>query len=129
MAQSNGYMWQQDNRHCPCSKISTVHFLFLLDTVQSVMVLDDLFYWFVYHFNDYGSFDHFNYALIDGLFLDSIIMSTVQIVYCWRLRQLGGWRVIPAVAAFVSILQHWLQSSNVDLLVYSSRSFRVSVGC
>jgi len=80
-------------------------------------------------FNDYGSFDHFNYALIDGLFLDSIIMSTVQIVYCWRLRQLGGWRVIPAVAAFVSILQHWLQSSNVDLLVYSSRSFRVSVGC
>ena len=86
-----------------------MHFLLFLDTIQSFLVLDDLFYWFVYHFNDYSSFDHFNYALIDGPFLDSIIMFTVQIVYCWRLCQLGGWRVIPAVTAFASILQHWSQ--------------------
>ncbi|KAL9708809.1 hypothetical protein Ac2012v2_007964 [Leucoagaricus gongylophorus] len=78
-----------------------VHFLFSLDTVQSVIVMDDLFYWFVYHFNDYRTFSHFNFSLIDGPFLDSIIMFTVQTVYCWRVWRLGGWRVIPAVIALL----------------------------
>ncbi|KAL9708821.1 hypothetical protein Ac2012v2_007976 [Leucoagaricus gongylophorus] len=83
---------------------AVVHFMFLLDTVQSVLVMDDLFYWFVYHFNDYSSFGHFNYALINGPFLDAIIMFTVQVVYCWRVWRLGGWRVIPAVAVFLAFV-------------------------
>ncbi len=102
--------------------------MFLLDTVQSVLVMDDLFYWFVYHFNDYSSFGHFNYALINGPFLDAIIMFTVQVVYCWRVWRLGGWRVIPAIAVFASFFQH-PRDSEVDLLTYSSRSLRVSVEC
>ncbi|KAL9708848.1 hypothetical protein Ac2012v2_008003 [Leucoagaricus gongylophorus] len=83
---------------------AVVHFMFLLDTAQSVLVMNDLFYWFVYHFNDYSSFGHFNYALVNGPFLDAIIMFTVQVVYCWRVWRLGGWRVIPAVAVFLAFV-------------------------
>ena len=108
---------------------SAVHFLFLLDTVQSVIVMDDAFYWFVHHFNDFSSFGHFNYSLIDGPFFDSIIMFTVQIVYCWRIRRLGNWRVIPAVTAFVSFFQCLFQDSEINLPVGRLRSCRVPVGC
>jgi len=129
MDQSSRYVWQWKKRRSePCSTTSAVHFLFSLDTVQSVIVMDDLFYWFVYHFNDYRTFSHFNFSLIDGPFLDSIIMFTVQTVYCWRVWRLGGWRVIPAVIALVSIFQHWSRDSEVELLVYSLCSFPVSVG-
>lgn len=88
-----------------------MHFIFLLDTVQSVLVMDDLFYWFVYHFNDYSSLGHFNYAVVDGPFLDAIIMFTVQIVYCWRVWKLGHWRFLPAVAVVASFPQHWSLNS------------------
>ena len=109
-------------------QIYPVHFIFLLDTVQSVLVMDDWFYWFVYHFSDYNSLGHFNYAVVDGPFLDAIIMFTVQVVYCWRVWRLGGWKVLPAVAVFASFFQHWSWNSEVDQLIHSSRSLRVSVG-
>jgi len=108
-------------------QIYPVHFIFLLDTVQSVLVMDDLFYWFVYHFSDYNSLGHFNYAVVDGPFLDAIIMFTVQVVYCWRVWRLGGWKVLPAAAVFASFFQHWSWNSEVDQLMHSSRSLRVSV--
>ena len=129
MASSSGCVWQFDDRHSSYSKISTVHFLFLLDTIQSVIVFDDAFYWFVYHFNDFSSFGHFNLSLIDGPFLDSIIMFTVQIVYCWRIWRLGNWRVIPAVTAFASFFWCWSQDSDINLSVDRLRSCRVPVGC
>ena len=88
-----------------------VHFIFLLDTVQSVLVMDDLFYWFVYHFNDYSSLGHFNFAVVDGPFLDAIIMFTVQTVYCWRVWKLGHWRFLPAVAVAASFSQQWSLNS------------------
>jgi len=112
----------------PYSSIFLVHFMFLCDTIQSVLVMDDLFYWFVYHFNDFTSFFHFNFALVNGPFFDAIIMFTVQIVYCWRVWRLGRWRAIPGVAAFASFFQRSSQDRKVDPLAYSSRSLRWSVG-
>ncbi|KAJ3566981.1 hypothetical protein NP233_g6655 [Leucocoprinus birnbaumii] len=90
-----------------------VHFLFLLDTAQTFMIMDDAFFWFVYHFGDYSAlFDH-NLASISGPFLDAIITLTVQLVYCWRLWKLGKRRVLPIISAAVSFnfsanLQRWI---------------------
>ncbi|KAF5345953.1 hypothetical protein D9756_010918 [Leucocoprinus leucothites] len=84
---------------------TVVHFMFLLDTAQTCLVMTDIFSWYVYNFGNYETLFRFSVSPIDGPLLDSIIMLTVQLVYCWRLWVLGGWKVLPAVAttlAFVS---------------------------
>lgn len=81
-----------------------VHFIFLLDTIQSIMAMDDVFFWYVYNFNDILSLFKFNIATIDGPLLDALIMFTVQLVYCWRVWVLGRWRIVPICAAFLSLV-------------------------
>ncbi|KAF5347564.1 hypothetical protein D9756_010638 [Leucocoprinus leucothites] len=80
-----------------------VHFIFLVDTVQTIMMMDDVFYWFVYNFGDTSVMFQLNLASIDGPFLDAVIALTVQLVYCWRIWVLGKWRVLPAVAALLAL--------------------------
>ncbi|KAF5352676.1 hypothetical protein D9756_006282 [Leucocoprinus leucothites] len=84
---------------------TTVHFMFLLDTIQSIMMMDDLFFWFVHNFNDYSvaAFE-FHLITVDGLFLDALIMFIAQLVYCWRLRELGKWTILPAASALLSLI-------------------------
>jgi len=74
----------------------------MLDTAQTLMTMDDMFFWYVYNFGNYNALREFNMATIDGPLIDAIIMFTVQLVYSWRVRMLGGWRVVPAIAIFVS---------------------------
>ncbi|KAF5352674.1 hypothetical protein D9756_006280 [Leucocoprinus leucothites] len=82
-----------------------VHVIFLLDTIQSIMMMDDLFFWFVYNFNDYSAAaSEFHLVTIDGPFLDALIMFTAQIVYCWRLKELGEWTVLPVATAFLALI-------------------------
>lgn len=82
-----------------------VHFLLLLDTAQTFMTLDDVFVWYVYNFNNYSSMlEDFNLAPIDGPLLDATIMFTVQIMYCWRLWVFGRWKVIPTIAALLTLI-------------------------
>ncbi|KAF5363251.1 hypothetical protein D9756_001019 [Leucocoprinus leucothites] len=81
-----------------------VHFLFVIDTAQTLMVMDDVFFWFVYGFGDINRLSRFNLAAIDGPFLDAVITFTVQVVYCWRLWKIGGWKVLPLFAASLSTI-------------------------
>ncbi|KAF5350107.1 hypothetical protein D9756_009065 [Leucocoprinus leucothites] len=83
---------------------AAVHFIFLLDTIQSIMVMDDLFFWFVYNFSDYTALFKFNIATVDGPFFDAFIMFTVQLVYCWRVRELSKWTILPAMTAFLALV-------------------------
>ncbi|KAF5345955.1 hypothetical protein D9756_010912 [Leucocoprinus leucothites] len=71
----------------------------IVDTAQIFLVMVDIFSWYVDNYGDYITFLKFNVSPVDGPLLDSIIMFTVQLVYCWRLWVLGGWKVLPAVAA------------------------------
>lgn len=66
------------------------------------MIMDDVFFWFVHNFGDYSALLRFNVAAIDGPFLDVVITFTVQSVYCWRLRKIGQWKILPIVTAMVS---------------------------
>ncbi|KAJ3575667.1 hypothetical protein NP233_g948 [Leucocoprinus birnbaumii] len=81
-----------------------VHFLFLLDTAQTFMIMDDAFFWFVYHFGDYSAALDPNLASISGPFLDASIAFTVQLVYCWRLWKLGKQRALPIICAILALL-------------------------
>ncbi|KAF5352677.1 hypothetical protein D9756_006283 [Leucocoprinus leucothites] len=84
---------------------ATVHFMFLLDTLQSFMMMDDLFFWFVYNFNDYSAAVYkFNFATVDGPFLDAFIMFIAQLVYCWRLKELGRWTILPVATALLALI-------------------------
>lgn len=80
-----------------------VHFLFVLDTTQSFMIMDDAFFWFVYNFGDFTALFRFNLASIDGPVLGSTITFTVQLVYCWRLWILGKWKALPIVFALLAL--------------------------
>ncbi|KAF5350067.1 hypothetical protein D9756_009071 [Leucocoprinus leucothites] len=80
-----------------------VHLLFLLDTIQTLLTMDDIFFWFVYNYGDYSALLRFNIASICGPFLDAIITFTVQLVYCWRLRVIGKWKIVPVLALVSSI--------------------------
>ncbi len=81
---------------------NTVHLIFALDTVQTFLTMDDLFFWFVYNFGDSEKIFQFHWAF-DIPSLDAVIGFLVQIVYCWRIWILSGWKVIPAVSALVSL--------------------------
>ncbi|KAF5363452.1 hypothetical protein D9756_001017 [Leucocoprinus leucothites] len=83
---------------------AVVHFLFVLDTVQTFMIMDDVFFWFVYNFGDFPKLFEFNLAAIDGPLLDAIITFTVQLVYCWRLWKIGRWKVLPIVTAVLALV-------------------------
>ncbi|KAJ3577029.1 hypothetical protein NP233_g47 [Leucocoprinus birnbaumii] len=84
---------------------AVVHLLFLLDTVQSFMIMDDVFFWYVYNFGNYANVEFkYNLVPIDGILMDALIMFTVQLVYCWRLWVLGRWRILPGIAAFLSFV-------------------------
>jgi len=74
----------------------------MLDTAQTLMTMDDIFFWYVYNFGNYNALRDFNMATIDGPLIDAIVMFTVQLVYSWRVWMLGRWRVVPAIAIFVS---------------------------
>ncbi|KAJ3575676.1 hypothetical protein NP233_g947 [Leucocoprinus birnbaumii] len=68
------------------------------------MIMDDAFFWFVYHFGDYSALFNHNLASISGPFLDAIITFTVQMVYCWRLWKLGKQRALPMICAILALL-------------------------
>ncbi|KAF5352507.1 hypothetical protein D9756_006278 [Leucocoprinus leucothites] len=84
---------------------ATVHFMFLLDTIQSIMMMEDLFFWFVHNFDNYSMVaSEFHLVTIDGLVLDALIMFIAQLVYCWRLKELGQWMILPAATAFLALV-------------------------
>ncbi|KXN92500.1 hypothetical protein AN958_07447 [Leucoagaricus sp. SymC.cos] len=83
----------------------TVHFLFLLEAVQSILVIADAFHWFVYNFGDYNGLLDLAYSSIDGPILDSFIAFVVQLVYCWRIWVLSRRRIaIPAIIALCALV-------------------------
>jgi len=81
----------------------TVHFIFALDTVQSIFSMDDTFFYFVYGFGDVGRLFDLHWAF-DVPTLDAIIGLVVQGVYCWRIWVLSGWRVIPIVSGLIALM-------------------------
>lgn len=107
MAQGSRYEDSTDFQ--TVAKVSVVHFLFLIESAQTFMIMDDVFFWFVHNFGNYPALLRFNVAAIDGPFLDVVITFTVQIVYCWRLRKIGQWKILPIITALVSLLRDcWL---------------------
>lgn len=82
-----------------------VHFIFLVDTVQTCLIMSDIFFWFVYHFGDPAELGQLHLSSISGPLLDAIIAFTAQMVYCWRMRILGEWRVIPITIGFVGVVK------------------------
>ncbi|KAJ3566627.1 hypothetical protein NP233_g6879 [Leucocoprinus birnbaumii] len=80
-----------------------VHCIFLVDTAQTIMVMDDLFFWYVYGFGDASVMRQLHLASVDGPFIDAGIALTVQLVYCWRIWVLGKWRITPVVIAVLAI--------------------------
>ncbi|KAF5352675.1 hypothetical protein D9756_006281 [Leucocoprinus leucothites] len=104
---------------------ATVHFMLLLDTIQSIMMMDDLFFWFVYNLNDYSAaVFRYNLSTIDGPFLDAFIMFIAQIVYCWRLRELGKWTVLPAATAFLALVSCIFYADRLQIMFLDSVSSR-----
>ncbi|KAJ3575532.1 hypothetical protein NP233_g1037 [Leucocoprinus birnbaumii] len=87
-----------------CNQKVAVHLLFLLDTVQTVFTMEDTFYWFGYHFGDTRRLYEFHFAAIDIPALDALIALLVQMVYCWRISALRGWKAIPLVTASICVL-------------------------
>lgn len=80
-----------------------VHLIFALDFVQSILTVDDIFFWFVYNFGDAQKLLAFHWAF-DIPALDAVIGFIVQAVYCWRIWVLSGWRLLPILTAVVSLL-------------------------
>ncbi|KAF9445258.1 hypothetical protein P691DRAFT_630363, partial [Macrolepiota fuliginosa MF-IS2] len=62
-----------------------VHLVFLLDTVQTILIMDDAFFWFAYNFGDLKKIYDVHLAAIDIPVLDAVIALIVQMVYCWRI--------------------------------------------
>lgn len=83
------------------SFLHLVHFLFLLDFAQTIMTMSDAFHWFVYNFGNYEALDHSGLSGIDAPVMDGLIAVIVQLVYCWRVWVLSGWRGFPAFIAVV----------------------------
>ncbi|KAJ3562285.1 hypothetical protein NP233_g9674 [Leucocoprinus birnbaumii] len=81
-----------------------VHFLWLMETIQSILALSDGLEWFVYHFGDYSSLLESYDSPISNPICDSIIAFPVQLVYCWRIWVLSGWILIPSVIAFSALV-------------------------
>ncbi len=79
-----------------------MHFIFALDTIQSFLLVDDVFFWFVYNFGDFGKLSQFHWGF-DVPILDAIIGFIFQLVYCWRIWALSGWKIVPVLLALVSL--------------------------
>lgn len=78
-----------------------VHIIFLLDTIQSILTVEDTFFWFAYNFGDIDKIYQFHFASIDVPLIDAVVAFTVQMVYCWRIWVLSRWRVVPTLITLV----------------------------
>lgn len=85
--------------HTDCA---AVHLIFALDTLQTILSIDDTFFYFVYGFGDVDRLFQFHWAF-DIPTLDAIVGAIVQVVYCWRIWMLSGWRVVPMFSLLVSL--------------------------
>ena len=84
---------------CP---MCAVHLIFALDTVQTILSMDDTFFYFVYGFGDVPRLFQFHWAF-DIPTLDATVGAIVQSVYCWRIWVLSGWKVVPVFSLLVSL--------------------------
>ena len=70
------------------------YFIFILETVQTVLSGSDVYYWFVAGFGDMSRLRHTHFASINGSVLDAPISLIVQGFYCyriWTLRKRWWW--------------------------------------
>lgn len=91
-----------------------MHLIFALDTLQTFLLMDDVFFWFVYNFGDYTKVTQFHWAF-DTPTLDASIALLVQLVYCWRIWVLSGWKILPVLAALVSLIRNFFPYSRTQV--------------
>ena len=78
------------------------YFIFILETVQTVLSGSDVYYWFVAGFGDMSRLRHTHFASINGSVLDAPISLIVQGFYCYRIWTLNKrWWWLCVVIAIV----------------------------
>ncbi|KAF9449485.1 hypothetical protein P691DRAFT_667400, partial [Macrolepiota fuliginosa MF-IS2] len=80
-----------------------VHFIFLLETVQTFFTVADGFHWFVYGFGNVEQLSEFFLANFDSPMMGSVIALVVQLVYAWRVYHLSGLKSITGLICLVSV--------------------------
>lgn len=109
--------------------MTVVHVLFFLDTVQTVLIMNDAFNKYVYHFGDYDALLESTFSGTDGPVLDALIAMVVQFVYCWRIWVLSNRKVLPCIIGFVRAIFPINPSiANLTLCHYSFPLCPVLVG-
>ncbi|KAN0140864.1 hypothetical protein V8E53_001308 [Lactarius tabidus] len=68
-----------------------VYFVFLLETVQTVLTGADVYYWFVAGFGDVGHLENSHFAPIDIPIILALISLIVQGHFCYRIWTLNRW--------------------------------------
>ncbi|KIJ29510.1 hypothetical protein M422DRAFT_188271, partial [Sphaerobolus stellatus SS14] len=78
-----------------------VYSLAVLDILQTAMMTDDAFHWFVFGFGNLSQLDNFLNSW-DVVLLDAVISLIVQSFYCWRIYLLRKSFIIPVLILLVS---------------------------
>ena len=86
--------------------------MFLLDTVQSVLVAGDAFHWFALGFGNLNALAKPFTAAFDAPILEAIMALVEQTFFCWRLRVLHKSWWLPSLIFSVSPWQHFSDLSS-----------------
>ncbi|TFK32067.1 hypothetical protein BDQ12DRAFT_693076 [Crucibulum laeve] len=84
---------------------SLVYFVFLLETVQSILVAHDAFEAFAIGFGDVDALTTTHYAWLTMPIMGGIVACIVQIFYAYRIHVLSKSKIIPTIVIFLAIFQ------------------------
>lgn len=80
-----------------------VHFIFVVELVQTIFTVADGFHWFVFGFGDMNKLGEFFLANFDSPMMSAVIALVVQGMYAWRVYHLSKLRVITGVICLVRL--------------------------
>jgi len=79
------YVYSYNFPHDRRSIKALAYFVFLLETIQTVLTGVDAYRWFVIGFGDMDRLENNNYSAIDGPTMDAPISLLVQTFFCYRI--------------------------------------------
>ncbi len=108
--------------------VCIVHFIFVLEMVQTCFTAADGFHWFVFGFGDMDRLGEFFLANFDSPMMSAVIAFVVQLVYAWRVFHLSKLRAITGIICVVrttfSLLVESLKALYIFLVCRGSSGWR-----
>ncbi|KAL0575936.1 hypothetical protein V5O48_006048 [Marasmius crinis-equi] len=82
-----------------------VYGIYIIETIQTVMITWDAFQNFAFGFGNVGALDQMNLIWLDCCIFDGLVAFCVQVYFAFRLYLLSKYRILPVIITLMALAQ------------------------